>query len=399
MMRVIFFSILLTAWIQAETLNQLIDKSLRHHRSHEAIQLRLSAGDDYIAKSRKLDNPKLSFTINDIQFRDISNRSLEPMQWQGVKVKQTFPWFGKLDARAAHESAKKNVFFHTLEAAQVKLAEEIRETVYTIREIDARIAILRKYKSVTRENIDLNTAYTATESNRHSGIISAELTLSSIKIRIEKLKAIRSAQKARLEYLVQDKIKSVKAGITIKAPKSLNYYLYKTEHNRDYHIRQARTRVAQTNNSIKELDKYADPYIELGYFDRREDPNFGSVTIGLSVPIYGSEALSAEAARKEALSARSEAIDYRYRLESEIKGVYARLTEAWRIYRIIRDDSLPQVAHLFELNSASVQSGGDLFAYIDILRQKLTLDEQLVAAKADYLRTQSKLKALTGEIK
>ena len=399
MMRIIFFSILIAVWVQAETLNQLIDKSLRHHRSLKAIELRLSAGDDYIARSRKLDNPNLSFTINDIQFQDITNRSLEPMQWQSIKVKQKFPWFGKLDARAAYEGAKKNVYFHTLEAAQVKLAEEIRTTVYTIREIDARIAILQKYKRVTRENIDLNTAYTATESNRHSGIISAELTLSSIKIRIEKLKAIRSAQKAGLEYLVQDNIKSIKAGITIKSPKSLDYYLYKTEHNRDYHIKQARTRVAQANNNVKELDKYADPYVELGYFDRRENPNFGSISVGLSLPIYGSEALSAEAARKEALSARSEAIDYRYRLESEIKGVYARLTEAWRIYRIIKDDSLPQVEHLFELNTASVQSGGDLFAYIDILKQKLTLDEQLVAAKANYLRTQSKLKSLTGEIK
>jgi len=46
-----------------------------------------------------------------------------------------------------------------------------------------------------------------------------------------------------------------------------------------------------------------------------------------------------------------------------------------------------------------VQSGGDLFAYIDILKQKLTLDEQLVAAKADYLRTEAKLKSLIGEIK
>jgi len=398
-MRFIFFLLLGITWLQADTIDGLIDKSLRHHRSLEAIKLRLSARDAYIAKSRNFENPNLSLTINDIQFADITDRSLEPMQWSAVKVKQKFPWFGKRDAKMAYERAKKNVFFHTLEAAQVKLAEAIRVNVYTIREIDKRIAILERYKRVTRENIDLNTAYTATDSAHHSGIISAELALSSIKIRIEKLRALRKARKAKLEYLVQEKIKSVQATMQIKAPKPLRHYLRSTEQNREYHVRQARTRVAQADNSVKELDTYADPYVELGYFDRRENPNFGSISVGLSMPIYGSEQLSAEAARKEALSARSEAIDYRLKLQSEIKGVYAQLTEAWRIYRIIKDDSLPQVKHLFELNSASVQSGGDLFAYIDILKQKLTLDEQLIAAKANYLRTQARLKSLIGEIK
>lgn len=398
-MRIVLFFLLGMAFLQAETINQLIEKSLRNHRSLKAIELRMSAGNEYIAKSRNFDNPNLSLTINDIQFNDITDRTLEPMQWTAIKVKQKFPWFGKRDAETAFERAKKNVFFHSLEAAQVKLAEAIRVNAYTIREIDSRIAILEKYKRVTRENIDLNTAYTATQANHHSGIISAELTFSNIKIRIEKLKAIRESQKAKLEYLVQSNIKSVHAKMSVRTPKSLKSYLRGAERNRDYHIKLARTNVAKANNTVLDLAKYADPYVELGYFNRQDYPNFGSIGIGLSVPIYGSERLDAEAARKEALSAQSEAIDYRLKLESEIKSVYAQLKESYHIYTIIRDDSLPQVEHMFELNTASVQSGGDLFAYIDILKQKLTLDEQLVAARANYLRTQAKLKSLIGEIK
>ena len=397
-MRLALFFILGIVLIRAETIDQLIDRSLKNHRSLKAIELRISASDAYIVKSQNFENPNVSLTINDIQFDDISNRTLEPMQWSAIKVKQKFPWFGKRDAKRVYEKAKKDVIFHSLEAAQVKLAEAIRINAYTIREIDNRIAILQKYQGVTRDNIDLNTAYTATQEGRHSGIISAELTLSSIKIRIEKLKAIRESQKAKLEYLVQSNIKSVQAKMSIKAPKSLKNYLRSVERNRDYHIKLAKTEVARSNNAVLDLAKYADPYVELGYFDRQEYPNFGSISVGMSLPIYGSERLDAEAARKEALSAQSEAIDYRLKLESEIKGVYAQLNESYRIYSIIKDDSLPQIEHLFELNTASVQSGGDLFAYIDILKQKLTLDEQLVAAKANYLRTQARLKSLIGEI-
>ncbi len=110
-MRFILFLLLGIIWLQAETIDGLIDKSLRHHRSLESIKLRLSAGDAYIAKSRNFENPTLSFTINDIQFADITDRSLEPMQWSAVKVKQKFPWFGKRDAKMTYERAKKMFYF------------------------------------------------------------------------------------------------------------------------------------------------------------------------------------------------------------------------------------------------------------------------------------------------
>jgi len=398
-MRSLIFLILSLSLLTAETIDQLIDRSLHNHRSLKAIEQRLSASDSQVAKTRNFENPNLSLTINDIQFDDISDRTLEAMQWSAIKVKQKFPWFGKRDARGTYERAKKRLVFHSLEAAQVRLAEEIRKSVYTIKEIDGRLAVLSKYQKVTQESIELNTAYTATQTDRHSGILSAELTLSAIKIRIEKLKAIRESQKAKLEYLVQGRIGSVQASMKIRSPRSVKSYLRSVERNREYHIRLAKTQVAEANSAVKSLEEYADPYVELGYFQRQEHPDFGSISVGVSAPIYGTERLDTEAARLEALSARSEAIDYRLKLRSEIKGIYAQLKESYRIYQIIKNESLPNIEHMFDLNAASVQNGGDLFAYMDILRQKLTLDEQLVAAKANYLRTEAKLKSLTGVIK
>ena len=398
-MRPLLFLLLGVGILSAETIGQLIDKSLHNHRSLKAIEQRLDASDSAIARTRNFENPTVSLTINDIQFDDIGDRTLEPMQWTAIKAKQKFPWFGKRDARGKYERAKKTLVFRSLEAAQVRLAEEIRKTVYTIKEIDGRLAILAKYRKVTQENIDLNTAYTATQRDRHSGIVSAELTLSAIKIRIEKLQSIRESQRAKLEYLVQGKIGSVKASLKIHPPRSLGSYLRSVERNREYHIKLAKREIAEADSAVKSLEEYADPYVELGYFERQEHPDFGSISIGISAPIYGTERLDSEAARMQALSARSEAIDYRLKLRSEIKGIYAQLKESWRIYKIIKEESLPNIEHMFDLNSASIQSGGDLFTTIDILRQKLTLDEQLVAAKANYLRTEAKLKSLTGVIK
>ncbi len=95
-MRTFLFILFTLSILQAQSINQLIQQSLK------TIQHRLSAMDERIEKSRQWANPDLSFTINDIQFEDPTNRSLEPMQYNAVNYQQKFPWFGKLAARKTY---------------------------------------------------------------------------------------------------------------------------------------------------------------------------------------------------------------------------------------------------------------------------------------------------------
>ena len=82
-----------------------------------------------------------------------------------------------------------------------------------------------------------------------------------------------------------------------------------------------------------------------------------------------------------------------------MKGAYASFSEAYRVYRVLSDESVPLAEHMVELGDAKLRSGSDLFAYFDLLERKLGLDEERITAKADYLRARSQLKALTGEIR
>jgi hypothetical protein len=116
------------------------------------------------------------------------------------------------------------------------------------------------------------------------------------------------------------------------------------------------------------------------------------------MPIFGSEKLETEAAKKDALAAQSEALDYHAALESQIRVSYAKMKEAYHIYGIIQNDSFPKLQHMFELNEASIESGEDLFTYTALLEQKLDLDEERTVAKAQYLRSVAKLKSLIGDI-
>lgn len=397
-MRIVLLILLAAGFIQAQSIHQLIDQSIKKHPSLQAIEHRLSAMDERIEKSQNFSNPDLSLTINDIQFDDPTNRSLEPMQYSAINFKQKFPWFGKLDARKTFTQAQKNVIIDSYETAKITLAKEIRITAYTMKELEERIYIINRYKALAKQNIDLYTAYASTENKSHTSSMSASLMLSKVKIRAERYKTILESQRAKLKYLVQGNVSSVSDTLKIKNPKSLDTYLSKLQNNPKYKMKISERNVADANKVVHDLSVTPDPYVKVGYFNRREYPDYASITVGASMPLYGSEKLNAEVARKEALAAQSAALDYQYSLESEISIMYAKLTEAYQIYNIIQNESLPQLEHMFELSQSNIQNGGDLFAYTNLLEQKLALEEERISIKAEYLRTQAKLKSLIGEL-
>jgi len=397
-MRMILFTLLTAGFLQAQSIQQLITQSLKKHPSLQTIEHRLSLMDERIAISQNFSNPDLSFTINDMHFGDLTSRDLEPMQYQSVNFKQKFPWFGKLDARKTYTLAQRSVILDSYDAAKVKLAEEIRMTAYTMKELEERIHILNKYKAVAKQNIDLYTSYASTENKSHTSSMSASLLFSKIKIRHQRYNAVLKTQKARLKYLVQGNVNTVSDGLKIKRPKALRHYLSKLHNNPRYHMTLSARDVATANKTIQDMNINPDPYVKVGYFNRTDFPDYASVTVGFSVPLYGTEELESEAARKEILAATSASLDVESSLKSEIETMHAKLTEAYMIYDIIQNDSLPQLEHMFELTQSSIQSGGDLFAYTNLLEQKLALEEERTSIKAEYLRTEAKLRSLTGAI-
>jgi len=397
-MRIILFTLLTAGLLQAQSIQQLIDQSIKRHPSLKTIQHRLSAMDERIEESQNFSNPDLSFTINDIQFDDPFDRDLEPMQFNAINVKQKFPWYGKLDAKESFTKAQKDLIVDSYEVAKITLAKEIRMASYTMKEFEERIRIVKQYKAVAQQNIELYTSYASTENRSHTSMMAASLMLAKIKIKYERYTMILKNQKAKLKYLVQSDVSKISDPLEIKRPKSLESYLSKSQNNLNYHMKLSEQNIAEANKVIEDLSITPDPYLNVGYYNRSEFPDFVSVTVGVSLPLYGSEKHKAEAARKEALAAASASLDYRSSLESDISVMYAKLTEAYHIYNIIQNESLPQLDHMIELSQSGIQSGGDLFAYTNLLEQKLDLEEQRVSIKAEYLRTQAQLKSLIGEI-
>ncbi len=386
-------------WLSAATLDVIIENALASHNSLQAIQERLYAEDYEISSTRNFANPEVSFAINDIQFDDITDRAREPMQTTSINLKQKFPSFGKRDAATQRSRAQKKFIASTLEEVKVKLVEKIKITAYKIWEVDEELKIISEYIEVTKQNIELNTAYTSTNSNGHMGIMSAELTLSQLKIKKSRYRSLRKALYAKLSYLGAQTIESVELDLAVYEPKTIEHYLSQLANNRGYVSKNSEVAVAQSNVKVQDLSGNVDPFVKVGYFYRQEFNDYMNVSFGMALPIYGSETDHTEAARKVALSKASASQDYLERLRGEMSGLYAELEDAYAIYLIINDESMPQLEHMFELTSTSVKSGKDLFVYIDLLKQKLALDEQLIKATMRFNMTEASLDAMTGEIR
>jgi len=99
------------------------------------------------------------------------------------------------------------------------------------------------------------------------------------------------------------------------------------------------------------------------------------------------------------LFANSQKEDVKISIDSELKVYFAQMTSAYEIYHIIQDDALPQVAHMFELSNSSISTGSDLFKYIDVLFQKLDLEEKSITAVSNYNRANAKISQLAGDLK
>ena len=397
-MRIILSILITITAIYSQTISQLVEQSISNHTSLKSIKYRIEATDKRVLKSRNLDNPELSLTINDIQFDDITNRSIEPMQYTALNIKQKIPWFGKLEAREKYQSRKRDLLLNSLESARVQLAKRVAINAYQIEETKEKIDIMKRYINVIKQSINIHNNYNSIEQNHHIQSVNSEIILLDIEIKLEKYKAIQKEQIANLEYLVQRNIKKLDVNIDIKKPKSLKNYISKVEDNREYHIKLSKVDIAKANRDIKELDKYADPFIKVGYFNRADYNDYASVTIGASIPIYGSEKLEAEASQREILAQNSISIDYKNRVVNDIKREYAKLMEAYNIYFIIKDKTLPKIAHLFELSSSSIQSGGDIVYYNQLLSKKLLLEEKIIIIKSYYNQTKAELNALIGRV-
>ena len=391
-MRTFLFSLLLLSIsLHAQTLSQIIELSLSKSPSLESINARLQANKYALDIADQFKNPELLITKNSLN-------SSEKMSQSVATIKQQIPFYGKRDSKEKIVLAQDALLEEQLNDAKVTLVERIKNEAYTIWELQELDNIIEQYIQLTKQNVELYETYTSIDDNQHMGIMKAELSLSDLKIQRSALKAKILTAYARLSYLSATTVKNLDITLEMgEKPENLQTSLL-LQNNPKLLIKAKEIQKQNAKVALADLESYPDINLMGSYAYRENYENYFTLGIGISLPIYGTEDTQMQEQKALKLSTQAQQADTKIALDAELSVYTAQMLSSYEIYHIVQDEALPQVAHMFELSSSSISTGGDLFKYIDVLFQKLSLEKKSIIALGNYKRSQAKIAQLSGAL-
>ena len=387
---IILFTLVLD--LSALSLDEIIFHALENNPSLSSLQERILANKQAINASDQFTNPELLILTNTIDAN-------EPMRQESITFKQKLPYFGKRDAARQVALAQEGVLGEDLHGAKVKLIYAIRTKVYKIWKMQQVYQIICDYEDLTLQNIALYESYTMTSDNQHIGIMSAELALSDLRIQKSLLLSQITSAYATLSYLSAQEVSDLKIELSMGEMPGMSGMQKALDNNPDLALKNKEIKMEDARMQSLQKEVYPDISLVAGYSHRENFADFATFGLGVTLPVYGTEGYRQEEIRRLKLSKESLKEDTKSAISAEFQNAYAQMKSAYETYHIINDQALPQVEHMFELINASISAGGDLFKYIDIVVQKLKLEQKSIEAVARYNQATAKIKALSGKIR
>ena len=384
--------LLVTSSLSAIGLSEIINISLTNSPSLESINAKIKANEHASDVANQFSNPELSLTKNTID-------SSQAMSQTVLTIKQKLPYYGKRDSKQAVTFAQDELLKEQLNAAKATMVQKIKTEVYTIWELRELYKIINEYITLTKQNIELYESYTSVSDNEHMGIMKAELSLADLEIQKSVLNAKIYASYAKLSYLAAFDVKDIEINLAIGGKPQLEDLQPTLVNNPEIRIKLKELKKENAKIEVADINNYPDLNLIAGYAYRENFDNYFNFGLALSIPMYGTEDAVEEEVRAAALVVVSQKEDTQIAISSELKIYYAQMLSSYQVYHIIQDDALPQIAHMFELSNSAISTGGDLFKYIDVLFDKLALEQKSINAVSNYNKAQAQISQLAGEIK
>jgi len=389
---VLFAVLMFSTMLNALTLDEIISISLSKSPSLKTINARLEANAKSTLIANKFYNPQLMLTKNTLD-------SSEAMSQTVLTLKQKIPYFSKLDVNREITLRDENILKAKLHKAKAMLIWKIKQEAFIIWKLKESLQIIKEYTHLTKQNIDLYESYISNTTSQHIGIMKAKLSLSELKIKKSSIKAKIYAAYAKLSYLCAFDVNNLQINLQMGSKPNLEHFKNSLINNPNILIEVKKILKEQAKVKVATLNKYPDFNLLVGYAYRENFNNYFNVGFGLNLPIYGVENLKEQRAIAKVLVAKSKMQDTKISINATLKAYYSQMLSSYEIYHIIQDDSLPQVAHMFEISNSSVSTGSDLFKYIDVLFAKLNLEQKSINAVCNYSLANAKISQLSGEIK
>ena len=366
-----------------------------------AARLRAEAERERVSPAGALPDPMLELGLMNRPLDDFG--ADEPMTMNVVGLSQRFPWPGN---QGFSEQARG----HVARAAELDADETAAQMAARTKEVYARVAYLDRALAVTRETRDLLENYLSVAETRYGSggglqqdVLQAQVAVGRATADLAVMEQERVAAAARLNALMGRPADEPIAAVELPEPGAgappLDSLMALAEERRPA-LAAARERALAAEAVYRAAGRARYPDFELG-LAWGQRPNFadmGSVSLGVSLPVWGGgkqESLTRAAAAERA-EEEARALDLHYETSARLGELRAAEERARVLAGIYRTSILPQAEAAVESALAAYQVGR--VDYATLLDARLALNRyqvDRVRLAAERLQALAGIEALT----
>ena len=324
---------------------------------------------------------------------------------QTAGVMQTFPWFGKVDARTQAATKETSAAQQKYQAARLALFKEVKEGFYEFAYLAGAIDIAKENLELMRHFEEVaETKHMTTEAS-HPDVIRAQVEIAKIEDVLRGLNQLREPTVSRLRTAL-----TLPADTNLPWPKTEEFNAIEVDYERLANtLRQKNPELASLNyeamaagSKITLAEKNFYPDIGVGVnwenMDSRGGRDGVAMVFQMNLPLWRDSYRAGERqAQAQKASIEQQKIETENVLLTKAAQSLYEYRDSIRKIRLYRDTLIPKGRELLQASEAAYREGTiDFLSLIDAQRTLLDYHLSLQRAIADNQQKLAELEMLAG---
>jgi outer membrane protein, heavy metal efflux system len=388
-------------------LDALVADALKNNGQVKASRYKTDAAEKGATIARQLDQPGVE--IESMQ----PTSTLRPTELT-FRLKQMFPFPGKLGAMAATEEERSKMAGSESKAAEHDLVLKVKSSFFEVYLFDRRQEINTENRNFTRRLIDIARKQYEVGMGTQADILRGQTELSKLQNDSIALYEGRQSIVAMINALLNRPVTSeipVVAEI-LPDPVSITFPQVETiaDQNRpELQAMSANVKMQQAENVVNRRERYPDFEIKGGYTRQFPTANAMGLSVedswgvmaGMTLPLapWSGRRYSEAIARGDFRILEAEAVlaDIRAMVRAEVQEALLRVASAQEQKNLLRLSVIPQTRQMLESTLSSYQTGKlEFLTLIDAERMLLMAQEQYHMAVMKFLTATAELERAVG---
>ena len=350
-----------------------------------------------------LNDPIVSFAFSNYPSDSLASDQT-PMTGNEIRLAQSFPFPGKLDARSALAAEQSGWFEASYFDLHYQLARKVKDAWYRLYATSRAIAVTERNLALVDDVIRLTEVRYETGSGLQQDVLKAHIQRSKLTERMISLQPQQTSIQAELDRLLARENPApyqVPENLDLPAvEKRLDEFIEASKERPLYSAYKSLLRRAQQQKKLAELDDYPDITLWGSWRFRDDDlpdqgTDFVSAGISFNLPVYRDKrrAALAEASAESRLVQR-QVDEFRNGVNESIHKAFARMSETKEQATLYKEGVIPQTTQSFQAALSSYQVGKIAFiSLLDALMNSYQAELEYYKFSSEYMRSLAWLEA------